>query len=69
MALLQVAEHDKILQRHCFLVVTATDIKRLSPEEQRLISQVCAEVVPQSADAFEVLAAVARAASHLPAKP
>ncbi|HEV8189948.1 MAG TPA: response regulator [Ktedonobacterales bacterium] len=66
---LHAAAHDTTLQRPCYLVVTATDISGLPPEEQRLIREVCSEVVPKPSDAIAVLAAVARAAERLSAQP
>jgi len=66
-SLLRRAQDDATLQQHCYLVVTDKNLERLSEEDQRLIGDTCFEVLAHPLDASEVVAAVARAAAHLPA--
>ncbi|HEV8194372.1 MAG TPA: response regulator, partial [Ktedonobacterales bacterium] len=64
-AVLHAAEHDDTLRQHCYLLVTATDTTGLSEEEQRLIRELCVQVIPKPVDAFAILKAVANAARQL----
>ena len=67
--LLRTVENNERLRRHCFVLMPATPITWFSVEAQRLIADLCSEVVMKPFELTTLLAAVARAETQLAAKP
>jgi CheY-like chemotaxis protein len=63
--LLHAAKRDPGLKRHCYVLVTAAQLDQFSDEEQRLIADVCLEVVDKPFDMDNLLKALAAAATQV----
>lgn len=67
--LLQAVQQDATLQRHQYILMPGSHVTRFSEHAQRLVSDVCVEIVYKPFDTTVLLDAVKRAAAQLPPGP
>ncbi|HEV8194281.1 MAG TPA: response regulator [Ktedonobacterales bacterium] len=65
-SLLLAVEQEATLRRHCYLLMTASPTTRYPPEDQRLITAVCLDILYKPFELDALLSAVAAAAAQLP---
>lgn len=63
--LLHAVEQNATLRRHCYVLLTASQVEHFSEQERRLIDDICTEIITKPFNTQELLNAVATAAQKV----